>query len=78
MKGDTTKSEDHLQLDPDDWKPADEPMTEAQRSYLETLTREAGMPFGDEPLTKAEASQRIEELRKQSPRVTTEEFEDTE
>ena len=77
MKDDTTKVED-LQLDPDDWKTADEPMTEAQRSYLETLTREAGMPFEDEPLTKAEASKRIDELRQQSPRLNTEEFEDTE
>jgi len=29
-------------LDPHDWKPGDEPMTAAQRSYLETLCREAG------------------------------------
>ena len=26
-----------LQRDPDEWKTGDEPMTDAQRSYLETL-----------------------------------------
>ena len=28
--------------DPDDWKTGDEPMTGAQRSYLETLATQAG------------------------------------
>ena len=31
-----------LQKDPDDWKTGDEPMTAAQRSYLETLARDSG------------------------------------
>ena len=31
-----------LQRDPDEWKTGDEPMTDAQRSYLETLCRETG------------------------------------
>ena len=44
-------------------------MTAAQRSYLETLCREAGAEF-DETLTKAEASKRIEELRARSPRLS--------
>jgi hypothetical protein len=57
-----------LQKDPDEWKTGDEPMTNAQRSYLETLARDAGETF-DEELTKAEASKRIEELRQRSPRV---------
>jgi hypothetical protein len=60
-----------LQRDPDDWKTGDEPMTAAQRSYLETLARDAGETF-DEELTKAEASKRIEQLRSQSPRVADE------
>ena len=30
-----------LQHDPDEWKTGDEPMTDAQRSYLETFCREA-------------------------------------
>lgn len=58
-----------LQRDPDEWKTGDEPMTAAQRSYLETLCREAGEEF-DETLTKAEASKRIDELRARSPRLS--------
>lgn len=58
-----------LQRDPDEWKTGDEPMTAAQRSYLETLCREAGEEF-EETLTKAEASKRIDELRARSPRLS--------
>jgi hypothetical protein len=57
-----------LQRDPDEWKTGDEPMTAAQRSYLETLCRETGEEF-DESLTKAGASKRIDELRERSPRL---------
>ena len=60
-----------LQRNPDEWKTGDEPMTAAQRSYLETLARDAGDTF-DEELTKAEASKRIDELRARSPRVADE------
>jgi hypothetical protein len=70
----TTKANDAqpgLQKDPADWKTGDEPMTPAQRSYLETLARDSGEEF-DENLTKAEASIRIDELRKESPRVSDE------
>jgi hypothetical protein len=49
--------------DPRDWVTADEPMTGAQASYLKTLCEEAGVPF-EEGLTKAEASARIDELRR--------------
>jgi hypothetical protein len=45
------------QRDPDDWKTGDEPMIAAQRSHLETLSRDRGEPFS-EALTKAEASER--------------------
>lgn len=58
-----------LQRDPDEWKTGDEPMTDAQRSYLETLCRETGEEF-DESLSKAEASKRIDDLRQRSPRLT--------
>jgi hypothetical protein len=58
-----------LQRDPDEWKTGDEPMTDAQRSYLETLCRETGEEF-DEARTKAEASKRIDELRARSPRLS--------
>jgi hypothetical protein len=60
-----------LQRDPDDWKTGDEPMTDAQRSYLETLCRETGEAF-DDSLSKADASKRIDELRERSPRLTQE------
>ena len=60
-----------LQKDPDDWKTGDEPMTPAQRSYLETLARDSGETI-DEELTKAEASKRIDQLRDRSPRLQDE------
>jgi hypothetical protein len=60
-----------LQRDPDEWKTADEPMTDAQRSYLETLCRETGEEF-DETLSKADASKRIDQLRERSPRLAGE------
>ena len=58
-----------LQRDPDEWKTGDEPMTAAQRSYLETLCRDTNETF-DENLSKAEASKRIDELRERSPRLS--------
>ena len=54
--------------DPDDWKTGDEPMTGAQRSYLETLASEAGERLEDDELTKAEASKRIDELQQRTGR----------
>lgn len=62
-------TEPQLQKSPDDWKTGDEPMTAAQRSYLETLAQDVGETFDEPDLTKAEASKRIEELKSQSPRV---------
>jgi hypothetical protein len=62
-------AEPALQRDPDEWKTGDEPMTAAQRSYLETLCRETGEEF-DDALSKAEASKRIDELRERSPRLS--------
>jgi Protein of unknown function (DUF3072) len=64
----SSSNQQALQKDPDEWKTGDEPMTAAQRSYLETLSRETAEPF-DETLTKAEASKRIDALRQRSPRV---------
>jgi hypothetical protein len=58
-----------LQRDSDEWKTGDESMTDAQRSYLETLCRETGEEF-DESLSKADASKRIEELRERSQRLS--------
>jgi hypothetical protein len=63
-----TATNEALQKDPDDWKTGDEPMTPAQRSYLETLGRDTGEEI-DDTLTKAEASKLIDELRERSPRL---------
>jgi hypothetical protein len=60
-----------LQKEPEEWKTGEEPMTPAQRSYLETLARDTGESFNEE-LTKAEASKRIDELRERSPRLAEE------
>lgn len=48
--------------DPETWTTGDEPMTGAQRSYLQTLAEEAGEAVSDD-LTKAEASQEIDRLQ---------------
>lgn len=53
--------------DPENWTTGDEPMTGPQRSYLQTLCREAGVEF-DEKLTKAEASKKIDELQAKTGR----------
>jgi len=58
---------DNTVKDPDDWTTGDEPMTGAQRSYLKTLSDEAGEEFNDN-LTKAEASKRIEILQQKTGR----------
>ena len=52
-----------LEKDPSDWVTGDEPMTGAQASYLETLSRRTGERIDDPDLTKAEASEKIDELR---------------
>jgi hypothetical protein len=52
--------------DPSDWVTGDEPATGAQRSYLETLSRQAGEDPGEQipdDLTKADASRKIDELK---------------
>ena len=53
--------------DPEDWVTGDEPMTGPQRSYLETLSREAGEEV-DPAMTKAQASERIDELQDRTGR----------
>ncbi len=52
---------------PEDWTTGDEPMTGPQRSYLQTLCREAGEDF-NENLSKAEASKKIDELQEKTGR----------
>ncbi|WP_197381178.1 DUF3072 domain-containing protein [Mycolicibacterium mengxianglii] len=53
--------------DPQDWVTGEEPMTGPQRSYLNTLAREAGQEVPQE-MTKAEASKMIDELQSQTGR----------
>jgi hypothetical protein len=53
--------------DPDEWTTGSEPMTGAQKSYLKTLSDEAGEET-DENLTKAEASKKIDELQHKTGR----------
>ena len=55
------------QTDPSDWVTGDESMTGPQASYLKTLSQEAGEEF-DPDLTKAEASQKIDELQEETGR----------
>ncbi|HEX8464560.1 MAG TPA: DUF3072 domain-containing protein [Abditibacterium sp.] len=53
--------------DPDTWATGDEEMTGAQKSYLKTLSDQAGEPF-DDTLSKAEASKKIDELQHKTGR----------
>ena len=53
--------------DTSDWVTGDEPMTGPQRSYLGTLAQEAGREVPDD-LTKAQASDLIDELQKTTGR----------
>ncbi len=53
--------------DPADWVTGDEPMTGPQRSYLDTLAREAGEELPAD-LTKAQASEHIDRLQQSTGR----------
>jgi hypothetical protein len=62
---------------PEEWVTGDVPMTEAQASALSRLCEDAGEPF-DPDLSKAQASQRIDELQARAvkaepPRILVEE-----
>lgn len=57
-----TPAESNTEKDPKNWVTGDEPMTGAQKSYLKTLSDEAGVE-ADETLSKGEASAKIEELK---------------
>jgi DUF3072 family protein len=50
--------------DPQEWVSGDDPMTESQKSYLDTLARKAGETLPAD-LNKADASQHIDRLRSQ-------------
>jgi len=57
----------NAEKDPEDWVTGDEPMTGPQRSYLQTLAREAGRDVPDD-LDKAKASELIDELQRETGR----------
>ena len=64
---DTAKNDPSAEKDPSDWVTGDEPMTGPQKSYLETLSQQAGEEF-DPNLSKADASRRIDELQAKTGR----------
>lgn len=64
MENPKTNPTDNTEKDPKDWVSGDEPMTGAQKSYLKTLSEQAKQPEAfDETLTKAQASERIDQLK---------------
>ncbi|MGP3535965.1 DUF3072 domain-containing protein [Microbacterium sp. RD1] len=67
MLGATSDGADAAQKDPSTWVTGDEPITAAQRSYLDTLAREAGEEIPAD-ITKAEASEHIERLQQKTGR----------
>ena len=61
------KTDNSAIKDPKDWKSGDDPATPSQQSYLETLAEQAGEePPTAADLTKAEASEEIDRLRKET------------
>ncbi len=54
--------------DPEEWVTGDEPMTGPQRSYLHTLAQQAGREAPGDGLSKAQASQLIDELQEETGR----------
>ena len=62
--------QDNPAKDPDDWTTGDEPMTGPQKSYLQTLAREAGRDVDLDGISKADASRLIDELQAASGRGT--------
>jgi len=68
MSTPSNQQQDNLQIkDPKDWKSGDDPATPSQASYLETLAEQTGQePPVAENLTKAEASEQIDRLRREA------------
>ena len=62
--GATPEAGDPLIKDPSAWVSGDDPITESQRSYLDTLARQAGETLPAD-MTKADASQHIDRLKGQ-------------
>lgn len=54
-----------LEKDPSEWVTGGDPITSAQKSYLDTLARQAGEEIPAD-ITKGEASEQIERLREKT------------
>jgi hypothetical protein len=67
--GAVREGDNPAEKDPSDWVTGDEPMTAPQRSYLDSLAREAGEEIPAD-LTKAEASEQIDRLQTETGRST--------
>ena len=65
---DSVNPQENPEKDPADWVTGDEPMTGPQRSYLQTLAREAGREVEMDGMSKADASRLIDELQAASGR----------
>ena len=62
--GASSPGNDALERDPAEWMSGADPITPAQKSYLDNLARQAGEELPAD-MTKAEASQHIERLKSQ-------------
>jgi len=67
MTNDATNTSSNAEKDTKDWVTGDEPATGAQESYVHTLAEQANEEV-PEKLTKAQASDMIEELQKETGR----------
>jgi hypothetical protein len=72
MSDDTTEmlggpEKNTTEKDPSTWVTGDEPATGAQKSYIDTLARDAGEEIPAD-ITKAEASEQIERLQEKTGR----------
>ena len=67
MSEPTANDDRSAEKDPSDWVTGDEPATGAQKSYLNTLARQAGEDVPDD-ITKADAPRKIDELQDETGR----------
>jgi hypothetical protein len=67
MSESNTQPAASAEKDPSDWVTGGEPATGAQKSYLNTLARQAGEEVPDD-ITKADASVKIDELQEETGR----------
>lgn len=67
MLGSPVAEGETAEKDPSDWVTGDEPATGPQKSYLDTLAREAGEEIPAD-ISKAEASEHIDRLQKKTGR----------